>query len=216
MTQRRRPGMYLAWVDMLYGHVATFVFLFIVAFLLIHPVERKKDGVQLKAEYLITAEWPDGSFDDIDLHLQLPDGRMVNFKSREVDYALLDHDDVGINGHYKVDTGEMMLLPHKEVITVRAIVPGTYVANLHVFRVNDHLGSVEETVKLPYKVKVTLTRLNPRLEDVATVDVEMTELGQQKTAFAFTVKDGGDVEVDRDADVPFIPLVEKAPEMGPQ
>lgn len=204
--KRKRPGFWLAWCDMLYGQLATFTFLFIVAFVVLRPEAKKQDGVELKAEYLITMTWPDGNLDDVDLHVRLPDGSMVNFRSKEVAYVMLDHDDRGINGQYTNAEGKVMLLRgHKEVATVRAIVPGTYVANVHIYRVNDSYLDQKSDPVLPYAVQVTLTRLNPQVEDVASADVVMSEVGQQKTAFAFTVQEDGSVQVDKDADVPFIP-----------
>ena len=45
----------------------------------------------------------------------------------------------------------------------------------------------------------------PRVEDVAVADVVVSRIGEQKTAFQFTIHDGGDVRVDRGDDVLFIP-----------
>ena len=48
-------------------------------------------------------------------------------------------------------------------------------------------------------------KLNPRVEEIAVADVPLSRVGERKTAFEFTIGDTGDVSVDRDADVPFIP-----------
>lgn len=206
----RRPHAFtLSWLDMLYSQMAMFAFLFLVAYALIKPAD-SKPGVEMKAEYLVSMTWPDGSLDDIDLHLLLPDQRMVNFKTREVGYALLDHDDMGTNGFYVAPDGKTVRVAgHKEIISIRAVVPGTYVANVHVFRINEVWVTGRSEMMLPYKVHVTLTRLNPRVEEIAAVDVEMAQVGQQKTAFAFTVEEGGKVTIDGAADMPFIPTVPK-------
>jgi hypothetical protein len=84
-------------------------------------------------------------------------------------------------------------------------VPGTYVANVHVYRVNHAESAESSESKLPFPVKVRLLKLNPRVEDVAVADVVVSRVGEQKTAFQFTIRDGGDVSVDRGDDVPFIP-----------
>jgi len=204
--RRRRPyGFALSFQDMLMAMIAVYAFLFLIAFALIRPAQAKP-GVAMKAEYLITLEWPEASLDDIDLHLMLPDRKMVNFRSREVEHAMLDHDDVGTNGVFRRRDGQLVRIPeHKEVITLRAIVPGTYVVNVHVYRAAP-VGPHDATrTRLPFPAKVRLVRLNPRVEELATTDVMLTAVGEQRTAFEFTIRDSGDATVNRDADVPFIP-----------
>lgn len=208
MRRRPRPyGFALSFQDMLMAMIAVYAFLFLVAYALIRPAEAKP-GVQTKAEYLVTLEWPDASLDDIDLHLLLPDQNMVNFRAREVEHAVLDHDDMGINGTYRDASGQRVRIrEHKETMTLRAIVPGTYVANLHVYHATDAAQDAEK--RLPFPATVRLIRLNPRVQELAVVDVPLSHVGEQKTAFQFTIADSGDVTVDRDADVPFIPTVPK-------
>jgi hypothetical protein len=207
--RRARPyGFALSFQDMLMAMIAVYAFLFLTAYALIKPAERKA-GVPTKAEYMLTLEWPKGNFDDIDLHLLLPDRNMVNFRTREVEYAMLDHDDVGTNGTYRDARGDLVKVhEHKETITLRAIVPGTYVANVHVYRLNDN-PQWPSNPTLPYTATVRLIRLNPRVDEVAVAQVPLERLGEQKTAFQFTIAEGGEVEVDQEADVPFIPMVPK-------
>lgn len=209
MRRRPRPyGFALSFQDMLMAMIAVYAFLFLTAYALIRPAP-SKPGVPTKAEYMITMEWPPGSYDDIDLHLLLPDRNRVNFRTREVEYAVLDHDDVGTNGAYRDSQGRLVRIPeHKETITLRAIVPGTYVANVQVYRVNESVEHHSDP-SLPYAAIVRLTRLNPRVDELAAAEVPLTRVGEQKTAFAFTIADDGEVTVDRDADVPFIPTVPK-------
>jgi hypothetical protein len=211
MMKRKRPGYWWAWVDSLYATLGGYMVLVLAAVLLMNPPQQAKPGVEMKAEFLIKMSWPDGNLDDIDVHMRLPSGKMLNFSNREVEYALLDHDDVGVNGRYKISDRWVHIREHLEIISVRAIVPGTYVVNLHVFRENKKLtesGEVlESTPQLPYPVHVTLIKLNPRVEELAAVDVVMSEVGQQRTAFAFTVLENGQATVDKESDMPFIPVV---------
>ena len=73
--RRARPyGFSLSFQDMLMAMIAVYAFLFIVAYALIRPAD-EKPGVEMKAEYMLSVEWPDGSLDDIDLHLLLPTRR---------------------------------------------------------------------------------------------------------------------------------------------
>ena len=52
--------------DLLFNLLVGFVFLFVVAFLLINPPTKKEEAPK-KAEYLIIIEWDEGINDDVDL-----------------------------------------------------------------------------------------------------------------------------------------------------
>jgi len=209
MRRRRLYGFALSFQDMLMAMIAVYAFLFVIAYALIKPADQKP-GLEMKAEYLLTLEWPEGNLDDIDLHLLLPSQKIVNFDNREVEYAIIDHDDLGTNGFYKRADGEVVRIPeHKEVITLRALVPGDYVANVHVYRVNNDTADRASDPKLPFPVKVRLIRLNPRVVELAVAEVILSRVGEQKTAFQFTIAETGDVTVDRQADLPFIPTAPK-------
>jgi hypothetical protein len=132
----------------------------------------------------------------------------VNFRNREIEHAMLDHDDLGTNGVYLDRDGKPTRInDHQEMITLRAVVPGRYVANLHVYRVNGDTATWRSEPKLPFQARVRLVKLNPRAEEVGAAAVLLSREGEQKTAFAFTIADDGEVGIDRDADVPFIPTV---------
>ena len=68
MRRRRSYGFALSFQDMLMAMIALYAFLFLIAYALIKPAN-SKPGVEMKAEYLLTLDWPDGNLDDIDLHL---------------------------------------------------------------------------------------------------------------------------------------------------
>lgn len=206
----RHSDWQLPFIDMLLLMVALFASLYIVTLLQVNP-PAKKALIDLKAEYIITLTWPNKSFDDIDLHLMLPTQQMVNFSKKEATYVTLDRDDLGIiNDRFDDKTGEHIIEKNQEIITIRAIVPGTYVVNVHAYReykswkVNDQM--VESSPQLPYNAKVTLQRLNPLVAEVVTVDVLLSEVGDQKTAFSFQVNEDGSISsVNTTVDIPFIP-----------
>lgn len=210
MKHPRHHDWQLPFIDMLLLMVALFASLYIITLLQVNPPAKKAD-IDLKAEYIITLTWPDSSFDDIDLHVMLPSKEMVNFSKKENTYVTLDRDDLGVmNDRFMDQTGEKFIYKNKEIITIRAIVPGTYVVNVHAYRqykkwtLNDQI--VESTPPLPYNVHVTLQRLNPMVADVASVDVPLLEIGDQKTAFSFEViADGSIKNVNTTEDILFIP-----------
>ena len=68
--------------DLLFNLLVGFVFLFIIAFLLINPPTKKEEAPK-KAEYLIVIEWDTVSNDDVDLWVQDPSGVTVSFTQKE-------------------------------------------------------------------------------------------------------------------------------------
>jgi hypothetical protein len=195
----------LSWIDMVYAMLAAYAFLFIVAYAMIHP-EEAKAGVEQKAEFLVMMSWPKTNLDDIDLHLQLPDEQIVNFDTRQRGYAMLDVDDMGMNLAYVAADGKTTLLhDHQEVIAVRAIVPGKYVANVHVYQIHDAFMTYVSDPVLPMPVHVKLIKLNPAVTNLAEVDFVKSRVGEQKTANSFKVDSDGTAKADTTADIPFIP-----------
>ena len=70
-----------SFLDILFNTLVGFVLLFIIAFLLISPVKKKKE-IEQKAEYVITATWPAGMGDDIDAWLEDPTGKNNVFSKK--------------------------------------------------------------------------------------------------------------------------------------
>jgi hypothetical protein len=191
---------------MLFNLVLAFALLFVMAFLLINPPS-SPPGVQVKAEYIITVTWPSEANDDIDTWLLLPDGQRVGFSNPETAWATLDRDDRGIAGDVVTDpaTGtETVNRFNQEIITIRTTTPGTYVLNLHVFASHRNYPGFPPEVELPYPVTVTLTALNPRVQQLHQAQVVMTHVNHETTAFEFVVHDNGSVTINDQADRPFV------------
>ena len=72
----------IGFIDILFNILIGFAFLFIVAFLMIKP-ESKKEDFDRKAEFIIVMEWDDTRKDDIDLYVQDPTGKIVNFAEKK-------------------------------------------------------------------------------------------------------------------------------------
>ena len=82
MTVRRHRsyGSQVAFIDLLFNTLVGFVFLFVMAFILINPIAKKSD-VEVVAEFIVKIQWPTDSPDDIDLWMRDPLGNYVGFKS---------------------------------------------------------------------------------------------------------------------------------------
>lgn len=215
MNKHSKYGSYLAFIDMLLGMVALFVALFTIAVIQIQPPSSKVPGT-LHAEYVITMTWPDTSFDDIDLHMLLPDHSVVNFIHKDSSYVTLDRDDRGaLSDIVKLPDGKFKLIEeNREVMTIRSIVPGTYVVNVQVYGTTDKLELnpgqiIYSKPLLPYNVKVVLQKLNPVTKDIVVKNVLVKRIGEQETAFVFTIDPDGEVRhVDTNANVPFIEVIQ--------
>ena len=64
--RHRSYGSQVAFIDLLFNTLVGFVFLFILAFILINPIAKKSD-IEVVAEFIVKINWPDASPDDIDL-----------------------------------------------------------------------------------------------------------------------------------------------------
>lgn len=219
MSENSKYKVDLAFLDMLFNMMLVFAMLFMLSFLLIREGDEKKTP-ERKAEFVIEMTWPDEVFDDIDMHILMPNGKHVNFKNRDVDYVLLDRDDRGAHGDMYVDQNgkTAVIKSNREVASIRAIVPGKYIINVHAFRFYNNIADISSQVVAPYPVKIVLTKINPSFSEVIKVEKIIETVGQQITAFSFQVtEDGSIIEINKEEDIPFIqtfkPLM-LAPEGG--
>ena len=67
---------------MLFKALQVVAFLFFIALLAMNP-EAKSGKIDTKAEFIITASWPDSHPDDIDLYAEDPVGNIVWYHVRE-------------------------------------------------------------------------------------------------------------------------------------
>lgn len=172
----------VAFTDLLFNALLGFVVMFVLAFLLINPIA-KSGAIDPKAEFLITLTWPDGRREDVDLYVEDPAGNLVWFRAREAGLMHLDRDDLGRSNDVIVVDGQEVLNPlNQEVVSVRGILPGEYVVNVHLYRAIGSQG-------VPATVKVE--KLNPRVEVVFYGAVELLRQGDEQTAVRFSVAPDG-------------------------
>ena len=146
----------------------------------------KKGIIDPKAEYIITIGWPDNNPDDIDTWVEDPNGNVIWFRNREAGLIHLDRDDRGIVNDTIVINGTEIQNPlNQEMVTIRGIVPGEYVVNLHYY--------ATETNK-PVSATVKVAKVNPALEIVYYGDTVLDEKGDEKTAVRFVIDKSGRVD----------------------
>ena len=172
------------FTDLLFNALLGFTFLFLIAIMFMNPVA-KKGIINPKAEYIITIAWPDNSPDDVDTWVEDPNGNLIWFRNREAGLVHLDRDDRGqINDTITVNGTEIQNPLNQEVVTIRGVVPGEYVVNVHYY--------ATET-KLPIRVTVKVSKVNPALEIVYYGDTLLEKKGEEKTAVRFVIDKSGAV-----------------------
>ena len=179
------------FTDLLFNALLGFTFLFLVAIMFMNP-EAKTGIIDPKAEYILTITWADNNPDDIDTWVEDPDGQIIWFRSPAAGLLHLDRDDRGmVNDTITVNGEEIQNPLNQEVVTLRGVVKGEYVVNLHYY--------ASETKK-PVEVTVRLDKVNPKLEVIYYGKVDMEKMGDEKTALRFRIGRDGKI-----SDINFLP-----------
>lgn len=173
------------FTDLLFNALLGFTYLFLIAIMFMNPVA-KKGIIDPKAEYIITIGWPDNNPDDVDVWVEDPNGNVVWFRNREAGLIHLDRDDRGTaNDTININGTEIQNPLNQEVVTIRGVVPGEYVVNVHYY--------ASETNQ-PVTTTVKVAKVNPALEIVYYGDTTLEEKGAEKTAVRFVIDKSGRVE----------------------
>jgi uncharacterized protein YuzE len=172
--------------------------------------DAKKDDKNsvAKAEYLITMTWDTESSADIDLYLQDPYENVVYFSSREKGLMHLDRDDLGRrNDTITLEDGtKISYKENREVITIRGIVEGEYICNVHAY-------SFHEDVK-PVEVTVTIEKVNPKVRLKFSKTVTLEQVGHEATITRFTLGQDGDIVEFSDLEKEFTQSKPQTPNTG--
>tara|TARA_R110002110_G_C13470269_1_gene720460 strand:- start:48115 stop:48708 length:594 start_codon:yes stop_codon:yes gene_type:complete len=172
------------FTDLLFNALLGFTFLFLVAIMFMNP-EAKSGIIDPKAEYILTITWEDNSPDDVDVWVEDPEGQILWFRTPEAGLLHLDRDDRGLVNDTITIAGEEVQNPlNQEVVTLRGVVKGEYIVNLHYY--------ASET-GTPVDVNVRLVKVNPKLEVIYYGTVNLEKRGDEKTAVRFKIGHDGDV-----------------------
>jgi len=179
------------FTDLLFNALLGFTFLFLVAIMFMNP-EAKSGIIDPKAEYIITVTWKDNSPDDIDTWVEDPDGNIIWFRNPQAGLLHLDRDDRGMVNDFITVNGEQIVNPlNQEVVTIRGVVKGEYVVNVHYY--------ATETSR-PVDVTVRLDKVNPKLEVIYYDTVTLNSKGDERTVLRFKIGREGKI-----MDINFLP-----------
>lgn len=170
---------------MLFKALQVVAFLFFIALLAMNP-EAKSGKIDTKAEFIITAAWPDSHPDDIDLYTEDPVGNIVWYHVRENGFMVLDRDDRGgLNNTITVNGKKVSSPIRQETVSIRGIVAGEYTVN-----VNHYLATTGQ----PVPVSVKVEKVNPTVEVVHYDTLMLDHTGHEKTAVRFRIADNGGIQ----------------------
>lgn len=200
----------IAFTDLLFNILVGFVFLFLIAFLMINPIAKKGDIV-VPAEFVISMSWPEDSVDDIDIWTRAPDGSIIGFTKKDSDIMHLDRDDRGIiEDKIEIDGKETIIKINREVVTIRGKMPGEYYVSVHWYRKPVYNLPPKEEFKVYEKIPVTVEvqKINPYsiiYKQTQTFEDE----GQVKNYYKFTVDANGNVSKVAETDEDIVPVMTK-------
>jgi len=198
---RHRQHNYVSFTDLLFNLLVGITFLFILAFILIKPSEDAKK-IDSKAEFIIMMDWPDHHNSDVDLWVRDPNTEAVGYMSKEKGVTVLERDDLGSQTDTHTDAnGRIVYDPvNREIITLRAIMPGEWVVNVHYYKsraipdghvsgqVTPPYASID---RIPVEVTVMVIKLNPVYREIMTKTIILTVEGEERTMARFILDEDG-------------------------
>ena len=174
------------FTDLIFNILLGFVLLFFISILFINPIT-KLGNVNLKAEYIITIDWPDNLPDDIDLWVRDPNGEIVSYLNKDAGWLHLDRDDRGIiNDKVKIGDQELIYPLNREVVTLRGLIPGEYTVNVFLY---------EHESKRPVDVKLTIEKVNPSLKLVYFNSISLPSKDTEITIARFNLNQKGNYSI---------------------
>lgn len=180
---RHKYNSFQAFLDLLFCTLIGFMVMFIIAFMAMNFNKQTKN-VDAKAEYIITVSWEKKSNDDVDTWLEDPEGNFIWYQRREDGLMHLDRDDIGrANDFIQTKFGRVEVKENREIVTLRGVVQGEYVLNLHMFRKDS---------KTPVEVNVQIDKINP-YSIILIKKIKFEKDGEEKTVTRFTLNKKGEV-----------------------
>lgn len=190
----------IAFIDILFNILIGFVFLFLVAFILINPVAKKNDIIS-PAQFLITLTWPADFNDDVDLWMRGPGGEYVGFRSKEVGIFHLERDDLGYTNDTVIENGKTITVKkNQETIAIRGIYPGEYLVSAMYY---SSYESGKDSKIIP--ITMELLKINP-YKIIYTQDKKLTAIGQIQNFFSFKIDENGQVSDLRETELSAVPF----------
>ena len=175
-----------AFNDLVFICCFCFVVLFVLAVYTM-AVKKKDDGIQNKAEFIVTMTWPANRASDIDLWIEDPLGNVMYYSNKEVGIMHLDRDDKGnINDVVTLPNGQQVRYDYnQEIACIRGIIAGEWTINSQLYNWRDNQEPIDVTVKVE--------KINPRIRTVLLRKVTLSQHGQETTIGRMDMLPSGDI-----------------------
>ena len=172
------------FTDLLFNTLLGFTLLFFISIMFMNPIA-KLGNINYKAEYIITVTWPEDQPDDIDLWVQDPHQETVSYLSKNAGWLHLDRDDRGdLNDTVMINGREVVHPINQEVVTIRGIITGEYIINLHYY---------ETKSQQPVRAVVKMEKVNPTLRLVFIEEAELEKVDDEITVLRFEIDGEGQI-----------------------
>lgn len=174
-----------SFLDLLFNTLVGFVFLFVMAFLLINPIAEKAN-IKSNAEFIIDMTWQTGNKNDVDIWLEDPVGNLLWFRAKDVGLMHLDRDDLGHDSD-NITLPDGSVISHEmnqEIVTIRGFIPGEWTLNIHFYLEKDKVRPI---------VSVQFSKLNPSVKLLLNKKITLTEEWQEETVARFTMDRQGEI-----------------------
>lgn len=166
-----------------------------------HIQTAKTDGIKPKAEFLVTLTWDDARNVDLDLWMRDPQGHVIYYNAREDTNISLDRDSRGFaTNQTTLPDGSVVYSGNREVITVRAVIPGDYLVAVSYYAGYDAKDNHEYSFTAPdpgaaIDCDVQVEKVNPTLTQVAGAKIHFDKVKESHNAMAFHVDADGSVKI---------------------
>ena len=183
-----------SFIDLLFNLTLGFVFLLMIAIVLINPISKKKI-IDPKTQLVVMMQWPRGDPSDIDLWIKHDKIGMVSFITKDNGSIHLDRDDVGMGNDQVILNGvKMTSQANQEMVSLRQLVPGHYIINIHWYE--KHVRSKDDNGPPALNVipvGLQIIQIDP-YKLVMDVSITLTTPGQEKTVLQFDIDDAGQID----------------------
>jgi len=199
------------FIDLLLNALASIIVLFILSRLLISVTKKENEGIRKDAEYVIIIDWDSNVDCDVDLWVRDPNGFTVFFNVRDQDVMHLERDDLGLRNDMTIIDGKVTYIKkNEEVWTLRGIVPGKYIANVHLYACRMEGKSLPVGTAIDVPVTFKLIKLNPYYLEIYNNVVLLSKIYEEKTALNFTLEDNHNSPTDLNQDYTKLIMLENS------
>lgn len=220
MKNKRYGDFKLGYIDFLSATVGVFAVLIMMAMALITIAKKENEGIKKNAQFVFTATWSENIDCDVDIWVRDPNNVLISYKHPEGGVTYIERDDMGHRKDMTYVNDELVVVnpENKEYATVRGIIPGEWIVNVHLYScqyISEEEGSLGQPLGFkpgaPYElpVSIEIIKINPDYETVFEADMKFTSIWQELTALQFKVNDRGYVS---DKSTEFISIRPNTPE----